>query len=39
MRKELRFILLRMAGMCMTHHEEGAEVHPPEDGEAVYVSP
>jgi hypothetical protein len=30
MRKELRFILLRMTMLDMTHSEEGAEVHPPE---------
>jgi hypothetical protein len=39
MRKELRFILLRMRRLDMTHHEEGAEVHPLEDEEAVYDSP
>jgi hypothetical protein len=35
MRKELRFILLRMMRLCLTHHEVEAEVHPHEDGEAI----
>ncbi len=40
MSKELRFILLKEdedAGM--THHEEGAEIHSPEDGDTEYDLP
>jgi hypothetical protein len=39
MRKKLRFTILRMARLFMTHYEKGVEVHPAEDEEAGYDSP